>query len=151
MQNGSPFENFRWSPYSTVGLSLSIPLFTGGSRYSKIKQAQVQLNEMQYVRENLERNVSSQVDLAIDNIHMNVKQIASSSESVGEAERAHDIMQQSFGIGAASYLDLRDSELALTRARLTYYQSIYNYLVARSGLELLLGNAPLETYKTTQQ
>lgn len=151
MQNGSPFKNFRWSPYSTVGLSLSIPLFTGGARYSKIKQAEVQLNEMQFVRENLERSVASQVDLAMDNIEKNVKQIASSSESVGQAERAHNIMQESFNIGAASYLDLRDSELALTQSRLAYYQSIYNYLVARSGLELLLGNAPIETYKTLQQ
>lgn len=151
MQNGSPFKGFRWSPYSTVGLSLNIPLFTGGSRYSKIKQARVQLNEMTYVRENLERSVASQVELAVDNIEKNVKQIASSSESVAQAERAHNIMQESFNIGAASYLDLRDSELALTRSRLAYYQSIYNYLVARSGLELLLGNAPLETYKTTQQ
>jgi len=146
MSNGSPFRDFRWNPYSTVGLSLSVPLFTGGSRYSKIKQAKVQMAEWQYNRENLERNIASQVDLAIDNIQMNVKQIASSSESVGQAERAHDIMQKSFNIGAASYLDLRDSELALTRSRLAYYQSIYNYLVACSGLELLLGNAPIDKY-----
>ncbi len=146
MSSGSPFKNFRWNPYSTVGLSLSLPLFTGGSRYSKIRQAQVQLGEMDYVRENLERNIASQVDLAIDNIQMNVRQIASTSESVGQAERAHSIMQESFQIGAASYLDLRDSELALTRSRLAYFQSLYNYLVSQSGLELLLGNAPLEQY-----
>ncbi len=150
MSNGSPFKNFRWNPYSTVGLSLSVPIFTGGSRYSKIRQAKVQMVEWQYNRENLERNIASQVELAIDNIQQNVKQIASSSESVGQAERAHNIMQESFNIGAASYLDLRDSELALTRSRLAYYQSIYNYLVARSGLELLLGNAPIDNYKTNQ-
>lgn len=38
-------------------------------------------------------------------------------------------MRQSFEIGAASYLDLRDSELALTQSRLAYNQSIYNYLL----------------------
>lgn len=146
MSSGSPFKNFRWNPYSTVGLSLNLPLFTGGSRYSKIRQAQVQLAEMDFARENLERNIASQVDLAIDNIEMNVRQIASTSQSVGQAERAHNIMQESFQIGAASYLDLRDSELALTRSRLAYYQSLYNYLVSQSGLELLLGNAPIEQY-----
>lgn len=93
--------------------------------------------------------MSSQVDLAIDNIMLNVKQIASTSESVNQADRAHDIMEKSFNIGAASYLDLRDSELALTQARLAYYQSIYNYLVANSSLELLLGNAPIEKYTDT--
>ncbi|MDE7376325.1 MAG: TolC family protein [Muribaculaceae bacterium] len=144
MSNGSPFKNFRWNPYSVVGLTLNVPLFTGGSRYSKIRQAEVQVGEMALQRENLDRSISMQVDLSVENINMNVKQIASASESVGQATRAHDIMEKSFAIGAASYLDLRDSELALTQSRLAYYQAIYNYLVARSNLELLLGTAPLE-------
>jgi len=146
--NGSPLRNFRWNPYSIVGLTLNVPLYTGGQRYSRIKQAQVQLDEMKWQRENLERSVAMQVDLAIENIRLNVKQIASSSESVKQATRAHDIMEQSFAIGAASYLDLRDSELSLTQSRLAYYQAIYDYLIAQSSLELLLGNAPLDRYTT---
>ncbi|MDE6654715.1 MAG: TolC family protein, partial [Muribaculaceae bacterium] len=67
----------------------------------------------------------------------------SCSQNVAQAERAHKIMEESFAIGATSYLNLRDSELALTRSRLTYYQAIYNYLIARSALELLLGNAEI--------
>ncbi len=148
MSNGSPFKNFRWNPYSTVGLSLSFPIFQGGQRYSRVKQAAIQAEEIRLQRENLERSVAMQVTLAVDNIKINVKQIASCSESVRQADRAHTIMEKSFGIGAASYLDLRDSELALTRARLAYYQAIYNYLVANSELELLLGNAPIEKYTT---
>lgn len=150
MSNGTPFKNFRWTPYSSAGLTLNIPLFTGGSRYSRIKQAAIQVEQMDWQRENLERSVAMQVDLAVDNIKVNVEQIASCSESVGQAERAHDIMEQSFGIGAASYLDLRDSELALTQSRLAYYQAIYNYLVANADLELLLGNAPIDNYTTSK-
>ncbi len=146
MSNGSPFSNFRWNPYSTIGVTLSVPIFHGGQRINKVKQAKIQYAETKWQRENLERSISMQVDLAIDNIQLNVKQIASSSESVAEADSAHTIMEKSFGIGAASYLDLRDSELSLTRARLAYYQAIYNYLVAGSNLELLLGNAPIERY-----
>lgn len=148
MSNGSPLRNFRWSPYSMVGLTLSIPLFEGGQRHTRIQQARLQVEEMSWQRDNLVRSLNMQTDLALDNIQMNVKQIASCSESVLQAEKAHDIMQRSFEIGAASYLDLRDSELALTRSRLAYYQAIYNYLVARSDLELLLGNADIEQYKT---
>lgn len=146
MSNGSPLKNFRWSPYSMVGLTLSIPLFEGGQRHTRIRQAEIQVNEMKWQRDNLLRSINMQADLALDNINMNVKQIASCSESVRQADKAHDIMQKSFEIGAASYLDLRDSELALTRSRLAYYQAIYNYLVARADLELLLGNANLEKY-----
>lgn len=140
MSNGSPMKNFRWSPYSMVGLTLSVPIFHGGSRWNSLKAASIQAKEMKWQRENLERSIAMQVDIAIDNIKLNVKQIASSSESVNQADRAHTIMEKSFEIGAASYLDLRDSELSLTRARLAYYQAIYNYLIAGSKLELLLGN-----------
>lgn len=150
MNNGSPLKNFRWSPYSMVGVTLSVPLFQGGQRAWRIKQAQVQVEEMTWQRENLERSIAMQASLAVDNIGINVRQIASCSESVAEADTAHTIMERSFAIGAASYLDLRDSELSLTRARLNYYQAIYNYLVARSDLEFLLGNAPIDTYTSPE-
>ena len=143
MSNGSPVSGFRWSPYSMVGLTLSVPLYHRGSRWNSLKAATIQANEMKWQRQNLERSIAMQTEIAIENIKLNVKQIASSSESVAEADRAHTIMEKSFEIGAASYLDLRDSELSLTRARLAYYQAIYNYLVAGSKLELLLGTAEI--------
>lgn len=147
--DGSPFKNFRWTPYSVVGLNLSIPLFTGGRRNNNIRMAEIQATQNRLQRENIEHSVSMQAKLAVDNIRLNVRQIASCSESVGQADKAHTIMQESFDIGAASYLDLRDSELALTQSRLTYYQAIYNYLVATNDLELLLGTAevPEPEYK----
>lgn len=149
--NGSPFSNFRWTPYSVVGLQLTIPLYTGGARYSRVRQAQVALDQMEFTRHDLTRSLTSQAVLAIDNINLNVKQVASSQLSVSQAERAHTIQQQSFEIGATTYLDLRDSELSLTRARLSYLQAIYNYLVANSNLELLLGNAPIEQYTNLEK
>jgi outer membrane protein TolC len=139
--NGNPLRNFRWNPYSYVALSLSVPLFQGGQRYARIKQAEIQVWQADWQLENLERTVNMQVALAKDNISLNVKQIASCAESVRQAQRAYDIMKESFNIGAASYLDLRDAELALTQSRLTRYQAIYNYLLAGAELELLLGNA----------
>lgn len=148
MSNGPVFDNFRWSPYSTVGLSLSIPIFQGGQRYNKIKQADVAVREMGFHRENLERGLNMQVDLQLDNIYQNVKQISSNAASVKQAQKAFDIIQKSFNIGAAAYVDLRDAELALTSSKLAYYQAIYNYLVAHSDLDLLLGTEDPEKYLT---
>ena len=48
-------------------------------------------------------------------------------------------MQKSFEVGAATYVNLRDSEMANTSAQLGYLQSIYNYLVSTSELDTLLG------------
>lgn len=139
ISNGNALKNQEFSPYSNVGVSLSIPIFSGGSKYYGVKQAQLQYNEMKFQRENLVSALNMQVDLAIDNINKEVEQIATSEEGVKQAAKAYEIMQKSFEIGAATYLDLRDSELANTQAQLVYLQAIYNYLVSTSELDNLLG------------
>ena len=139
LSNGSPFKNQQFNPYSTVGLALSVPIFSGGARLHGVKQAQVQLKELEFQREYLVNSLNMQVELALDNINREAEQIESSAESMKQAAKAHEIMQKSFEIGAASYLDLRDSELANTTAQLAYFQAIYNFLISTSELDLLLG------------
>jgi outer membrane protein TolC len=139
LSNGNALKNQEFNPYSNVAVSLSLPIFSGGSRYYGLKGAQLQVKEIELQRDYLLSSLNMQVDLAIDNINKEVRQIESSEESVRQAEKAHQIMQKSFEIGAATYLNLRDSELADTTAKLTYYQAIYNFLVSTSELDMLLG------------
>ena len=127
---------------SSVGLTLTFPIFTGLQRVNKIKQAEIQAREMKWQRENLERSLHMQVQSQMDNINKSIKQIESNEGGVRQAEKANDIMQKSFQIGAASFIQLRDTDDALMTARLSYYQSIYDYLVAESDLENVLGNTP---------
>ena len=139
LSNGSPFRNQYFNPYSNVGLALSVPIFSGGSKLYGLRQAQVQLKEIELQKEYLLNSLNMQVELAIDNMNREAAQISSSKESVAQANKAYDIMQKSFEIGAASYLDLRDAELANTSAQLSYLQSIYNYLISSSELDTLIG------------
>ena len=140
MSNGSPFKNFQWNKTSSVGLTLSLPIFQGGQRYFRQKQAEIQLDEMKWQRENVERGLHLQVRTAVDNINKSLKQIESNAAGVRQATKARDIMQESFKIGSATFIQLRDTEDALLSARLAYYQTIFNYLVAESDLEFTLGN-----------
>lgn len=147
LSNGGMFSDVDFAPYSNVALSLSIPIFSGGTKWNALKQAQVQENELSLQRENLINSLNMQVDLALDNIEKQVRQIDSSKEGVAQAKKAREIMQKSFNIGAASYLELRDSELADTSAQLSYLQSIYNYLISSSELDLLLGRETRSGYE----
>ncbi|MGM9863411.1 MAG: TolC family protein [Lepagella sp.] len=139
MSNGNAFRRMDFNPYSYVALQLSVPLFTGGSRWYGLKDARLQRKELQLQRENLVSSLQMQTELAIDNINREANQIEASQKGMEQAARAYDIMQRSFELGAASWLDLRDSELANTTAQLNYYQAIYNYLVSVSQFDLLLG------------
>lgn len=56
-----------------------------------------------------------------------------------QAEKAYHIAEKSYELGIATWLDLSSAELAMTAAKLTYYQSIYDYLSAYSELDAILG------------
>ena len=139
LSNGPMFRDVDFAPYSSLGVSISLPIFSGGTKWYQMKQAQVQQKELEFQKENLVNSLNMQVDLALDNINRQAKQIDSSKEGVRQAKKAHEIMLKSFQIGAASYLQLQDSEVANASAQLSYLQSIYNYLVSASELDLLLG------------
>ncbi len=147
MNNGALFKNLDWNPYSTVGVALSIPIFQGGKRYYKQKQAEISYREMSWQRQNLENALSLQVQSQFDNIQKSVAQIETNKLGVEQATKANQIMEKSFRIGAASYIDLRDSENALLSAQLAYYQSIYNWLTAQSQLSYLLGEKNVDANK----
>ena len=146
MSNGNPFKDFMWSKSSAVGLTLAIPLFQGGRRYYRQKQAEIAVREMKWQRENLERSLHVQVQNEIDNISKSLKQIETNEGGVKQAVKANEIMQKSFKIGSGTFIQLRDTEDALMAARLAYYQAIYNFLIAESNLEHVLGNAPINQY-----
>ena len=144
MNNDFKFSQYRWTPYSTVGISLSIPLFQGGTRYFKEKQAKIGIEQLQYQRADLERNLRMQVQAAQDNIAKSVIQVASNKEGVRQAEKAYSIMQKSFEIGSATFVELNDADLALTNSKLAYNQAIYDYLTAKAELNMVLGKNVVE-------
>ncbi len=151
MSYGGVFDDFRWNPYSTVGVAFSLPIFQGGSRYFKVRQAKSNVMQLGLQRDYLENSLSMQVQMSMDNIQKSVKQIASNKEGVRQAEKAYSIMQKSFDIGSATFIDLNDADLALTNSRLSYNQAIYDFLAAKSDLKLLLGNTDLEQYSTEKK
>lgn len=133
------FRNYRWNPYSSVGITVSVPLYTGGRRLYKMKQTKIQLNQMNWNRTNLRRNLNMQAKSYLNNMQQSVEQLASNKENVNQAMKGRSIAQKRYDVGKGTILELNDSEVALMQSQLTYTQSIYNYLVAKTDLDLILG------------
>ncbi len=135
-----PFSfGYKWFPYSTVGVSLSVPLFQGGARVYKQKQLNIQLDELKDQRQNLRHSLELQTISYLDNIKKAMEKIASNKEGLRQAEKAVEISEKRYEVGSGTYLDITNSQLAYIQAGLSYNQSIYDYLTAKSDLEKLLG------------
>ncbi|MDD3078174.1 MAG: TolC family protein [Paludibacter sp.] len=133
-------SDYTTYPASTVGLSLQIPIFQGGSKHYKYKQLQMQLSELKDQRENLKKSIDLQAINCMNNMKNAIEKIASNKKALSQAEKAMLISQKRYEVGAGTYLDVTNSELAYVQAGLSYNQSIYDYLSAKSDLEKLFGS-----------
>lgn len=139
MNNDFRFKNYQWNPYSMIGLTLSVPIFSGGSKFYKTKQTRTSIVQLALQKDDLERNLKLSIKQSIDNMNTCVKRFAASQQGVEQAIRGYKISQKRFETGAGTLLELNDSELALTQARLNFNQAIYDYIVAKADLEKTVG------------
>ena len=139
MTNDFKFSEYKWTPYSYVGLQLNIPIFTGLKNYNAVRQARVQQSELDLQKVNAERQLRIGIRQSLQTMETNMKSYASAQTAVDLAQKAYDISSKSYQVGRSTLTDLNDAQLVLTQARLGVSQAIYNYLGAKTSLEQLLG------------
>ena len=140
MADDISFKEFPWTPYSTVGLSLNIPIFAGGKRYQAIRQAKNQHQQVMLQVENTERQLKVAIRQSLNSMEMNMKSYYAAQTAEVSAQKAYDIAAASYKLGRGTLLDLNDAQLALTQSQLAKSQAVYNFLTAKSQLEQTLGN-----------
>lgn len=137
--NNFKFKDYNWDPYSTVGITLNIPLFTGGDRYYNVKQAKIQLDQLQLQRVHVERNLKIAVKNNVDLINKSVEQITATQSVVEQAKKGYLITQKRYETGMGTIVDMNAAALAVTSSELQYRNAIYDYLSAKADLEKVIG------------
>lgn len=139
MNNDFKFNDYQWNPYSTVGLKLTVPIFSGGAKLNKIRQTRVTMNQLSLQRDDLQRTLKLAVKQSMDNMATCVKRFDAAQKGVKQSERGYTIAQKRYETGAGTLLELNDAELAMTQSKLNYNQAIYDYMVSKAELEKVLG------------
>ncbi|MBO7219837.1 MAG: TolC family protein [Alistipes sp.] len=138
--DGKFFQAKAWNPYSYAGVQLNIPIFAGGQRRAAIKQANLNLSNLQLQRENAERQLQVAVVQSLNNMQTNVKKFSAAAATVGQAKRGYEIAVKRYEVGRGTLVDIDNSQLQLTQAELGRNSAIYNFLVSKISLDKILGN-----------
>ena len=139
MANDVAFSEFPWIPYSTAGISLSIPIFSGGKRYQQIRQAKNQYEQVQLQTLNTERQLKISIRQSLNTMETNMKSYYAAKEAVAAAQKAYDIVEKSYQVGRSTLIEVNDAQLALTQAQLAQSQAVHSFLTAKAQLEQILG------------
>ena len=130
--------NYDWSNASSLVLSLSIPLFKA-SNFTSLKSNKIQQYQLAETRVNTERMLNMQAQSCIDSMTKSAEQLQSSKNAVELAEKGLEISQKRYDVGKGTILELTNSQVSLTNVKLSYNNTIYDYLVAKSELYKVLG------------
>lgn len=137
--NDFKMSTYRWDPYSVAGITLAIPLFSGGQKRNNIKQSEIQLLQMKYQRKDIERGLKLSVKNNIEMMNKSIEQVVATESSVEQAKKGYEITQKRYDTGMGTIVDVNAAALAVTSAELQYRNAIYDYLAAKSDLEKTLG------------
>ncbi len=140
----SATNGFFWQSPASVGLSLSVPIFSGWSNTSRSRQIKNQISQMELQRRYTEDNVNLSLTTAISDIYTARETLFAQQQTVDQASKAYKISETRYNSEMGTILELNTSRLTLTQAELNLSQAIYDLLVAKSEYDRILGIESIE-------
>ncbi len=123
----------------SAGLSVTVPVFYGGSRFALLDKAKLELNK---TNTSIRKKVED-IEIEINNIFLTLKEASGRIDSADKtliiAKKAYSLSETSVINGLATQLDLKDASLNLEGAQLQYYSAIFDYLNAYFDWQQAIG------------
>ncbi|MFA6824267.1 MAG: TolC family protein [Bacteroidales bacterium] len=134
------FKEYNWVSSASIGLQLTVPLFSGMQKVNQAKQVKMAIKGLQLQREYAKDGINLQIQAAINQMKAAKEQLNVNKDAIKQAERGYEIAKVRYQVGSGTILELNDSELSLTQSSLNYQQSLYNFLSAQANVEKIMGN-----------
>ncbi len=147
-QNGSPDffgDEMSRATSKWVGISVSVPIFTGFQRDARIDQQRAVLNQVKNQASLARLRAESQVLSVREQAAEAMERARGQRLAVRQARRGFEIAGAQYREGISGQLELTDAEVALRQSEYNYAQAVYDYLVFRAQLDEATGQVPLVT------
>lgn len=133
----APDDALRWN--WVAGITFSFPVFTGFETRSQIAQARARRGEAQAGLEDTRAQVQLEVREAALRIEEAQALVDAVGPSIAQAEQALDIARLRYARGAGIQIEVLDSQVALTQARVNALTAAYQYRAAAAQLAHAIG------------
>ncbi len=139
MSENFKFSEYKWNPYSTGALALSIPIFAGGQKQNQLRQTRIQQEQLALQKEDAIRQLEVSVKQVLNSLETSLKQYEAAQKTIEGAQAGYEIAKKRYDVGSGTLLELQEAQLGLLQARLNVNQSVYTYMILKSSLDKILG------------
>ncbi|GAA3725037.1 MULTISPECIES: TolC family protein [Flavobacterium] len=129
-----PEKGVYWSDFSAIALNLHVPIFTGFGTRAKVRQADVQIRELQEDIKDTKLSLDLDYRNAMTQINNNLVTIENQRENMRLATEILSNTKNNYLQGLASLTDLLDAENASLEAQNNFTRAVLNYKIAEISL-----------------
>lgn len=129
----------REFPSSYIGLSLSFPIFQGGKRTWQIRNANLQLDRLEYNFTSLRDSIQSEYTQALSTYKSYLSDYYTQQENLELATDVYNTINLQYKAGVKAYLEVIVAESDLRTTQINYLNALYNVLSSKLDVEKALG------------
>jgi outer membrane protein len=143
-----PSYQFYSDPYGTqfrnnygngIGLSVSVPIFNGGSARTAWQRSKLNIKTLELQQDLDNLTIKQDIYKAYTDAVISLEKFNAANKSVAATERAFDFANRRYGIGLLSTIELLTTQTNLFSARLQRSVAQYDYVFKMKVLEFYKG------------
>ncbi|MEO0412113.1 MAG: TolC family protein [Pseudomonadota bacterium] len=123
----------------SVTVQASIPLFEGGSRYSRIKQSRLAVRQSKTSLQNTENQIEQDVRNAVEALKASFTSIPLAKEAEVAAEKNYKLVSSAYAQGKRDIINVLDAQDSLISAREAALNAVFNFLIDLMNTQRAIG------------
>ncbi|MVT07642.1 TolC family protein [Chitinophaga tropicalis] len=129
-------------PNSIIGLTVSLPVFTGFSRVQNVRRSKLQEQVLDRSETNLKSAIYSQYATALASYRSNIYNMHQTKDNAAMARRVYFVVDLQYKQGLIPYLNVITAESNLRTAELTYLNALFQTLSSKIDWQQSMGAIP---------
>jgi outer membrane protein len=130
----------RWD----FAVNFTLPVFDGFKRSGMVWQATATERSAKLEREKVRDQVRLALQQGLDDLDAARETVTAARANVEQAEKVLAMTESNYKYGAATTLDMLDSQIAVSVARTNLLRGLLDYTLARANLRWAMGETPWE-------
>ncbi len=126
-------------PNSYAGVLLSIPIFQGGKRLFQIRQAELQVQQVNNSITSTKNNINTQYAQALATYKSNFFDYNVLKENLALANNVYNVIELQYKNGIKAYIEVINAESDLLTAQINYYNALFQVLASKIDVAQSLG------------
>ncbi|MCY3808734.1 MAG: TolC family protein [Gemmatimonadetes bacterium] len=135
---GMPTTEMTDYPWN-AGLSVTLPLLRGASRFAERERAAATLSQLRLQREFVARGIEQNVRVQLQFARASLAVVSENETAAGTARRSLDLVTEAYAQGLASVVDLLEAQTAALVSERGVTNAIFDYLINLKRVERAVG------------